>query len=83
MAEIVAARVMAIACGYEDAIDHDRLRHDPLLKMAVGRCPETGEPLAAQSTISRFENAATNREAVRLTVAFVDQLAASVKPGTQ
>ena len=42
MFEMVAARAMAIACGYKDAIDHDRLRHDPLMKAAVGRCPQTG-----------------------------------------
>ena len=42
MFEMVMARASAIACGYEDAIDLDRLRHDPLLKVAVGRCPETG-----------------------------------------
>jgi hypothetical protein len=81
--EIVAARVLAIACGHEDAIDHDRLRQDPLLKMAVGRAPKTGAPLAMQSTISRFENATTKREAVRLTSALVDQFATSVKPGAQ
>jgi hypothetical protein len=37
---------------------HDRLRHDPLMKIAVTRCPETGEPLASQPTIARLENAA-------------------------
>ena len=52
MFEMVAARAMAIACGYKDAIDHDRLRHDPLMKIAVGRCPESGDPLASQSTIT-------------------------------
>jgi hypothetical protein len=52
MFEMVMARVVAIACGYEDAIDFDRLRHDPLIKLAVGRCPESGEALASQSTIS-------------------------------
>src|SRR5262249_23235070 len=40
MFEMVMARASAIACGYEDAIDLDRLRHDPLMKVAVGRCPE-------------------------------------------
>src|SRR5256886_17115673 len=35
--EMVMARVSAIACGHEDAIDLDRLRHDPLMKVAVGR----------------------------------------------
>jgi hypothetical protein len=54
MFEMVMSRVLAIACGHEDAIDLDRLRHDPLMKLAVGRCPESGEPLASQSTISRL-----------------------------
>src|SRR4051812_36856178 len=48
MFEMVMARVSAIACGYEDAIDLDRLRHDPLMKVAVGRCPTSGAPLASQ-----------------------------------
>src|SRR5258707_11750496 len=51
------APAAAIACGHKDAIDLDRLRHHPLVKLAVGRCPETGEPLASPSTISRLENA--------------------------
>ena len=38
MVEMVTARVTAIACGHEDAIDHNDLRHDPLMKVAVGRC---------------------------------------------
>jgi hypothetical protein len=83
MLEMVMARAAAIACGYEDAIDHDRLRHDPLLKIAVGRCPETGAALASQSTISRLENTPSRTEAARLAAALVDQLGASVKPGRQ
>jgi Transposase DDE domain group 1 len=81
MFEMVAARAMAIACGYKDAIDHDRLRHDPLLKIAVGRHPETGAPLASQSTISRLENAPSRTEAARLSAALLDQFGATVKPG--
>jgi hypothetical protein len=81
MFEMVAARSMAIACGYEDAIDHDRVRHDPLMKAAVGRHPETGAPLASQSTISRLENAPSRTEAARLAVALLDQFGATVKPG--
>jgi len=42
MFEMVMARTGAIACGHKDAIDLDRLRHDPLMKVAVGRCPDTG-----------------------------------------
>jgi Transposase DDE domain group 1 len=60
MFEMVMARVSAIACGHKDGIDLDRPRHDPLMKVAVGRCPESGAPLASQSTISRLENAEQN-----------------------
>jgi hypothetical protein len=50
MFELVMARSSAIACGHKDGNDHDRLRYDPLMKLAVGRCPESGAPLASQST---------------------------------
>ena len=83
MFEMVMARVSAIACGHKDAIDLDRLRHDPLMKVAVGRCPTTGSPLASQSTISRLENAPSRTEAARLTAALVDQVGATVKPHKQ
>jgi len=53
MFEMVTSRVSAIACGHKDAIDLNRLRHDPLMKIAVGRCPQSDAPLASQSTISR------------------------------
>jgi hypothetical protein len=35
MFELVMARVCAIACGHEDAIDLERLRHDPLMKVGL------------------------------------------------
>ena len=81
MFEMVAARAMAIACGYKDAIDHDRLRHDPLLKIAVSRHPESGAPLASQSTLSRLENAPSKTGAAQLCAALLDQFGATVKPG--
>src|SRR5438270_154236 len=81
--EMVMARVSAIACGHKDAIDLDRLRHDPLMKLAVGRCPDSGAPLASQSTISRLENAPSKTEAARLTAALVDQAGTTVKPRQQ
>ena len=83
MFEMVMARVSAIACGHEDAIDLDRLRHDPLLKLVVGRCPDSGAPQASQSTISRLENAPSRTEAARFTAALVDQAGTSVKPRQQ
>ena len=54
MFEMVMARSAAIACGYEDANDLDRLRHDPVIKIAVGRCPRSGAALASQSRRCRL-----------------------------
>jgi hypothetical protein len=81
MFEMVMARVAAIACGYEDANDLDRLRYDPLMKLAVGRCPESGVALASLSTISRLENAPRKTEAARLCAALIDQFGTTVNPG--
>jgi hypothetical protein len=81
MFEMVMARTSAIACGYEDTNDHDRLRLDPLMKAAVGRHPQAGAPLTSQSTTSRLENAPSRTEAARLAVALLDQFGATVKPG--
>ena len=81
MVELVTARSFAIACGYKDGNDLNRLRHDPVMKLAVERCPESGSPLASQSTVSRLENAPRKTEAARLTGALVDQFCASVRPG--
>jgi len=81
MREMLMERVSAIACGYEDANDLDRLRHDPLMKLAVGRCPETSEPLASQPTISRLENSPSKTDAARAALAMVDQFCATVTPG--
>src|SRR5258708_29274140 len=83
MVEMVMARVAAIACGHKAAIDLDRLRHDPLMKLAVGRCPDSGAARASQSTISRLENAPSKTEAAWLSAALLDQLGATVKPGKQ
>ena len=83
MHEMVVARACAITCGHKDANDFDRLRHEPLMKLAVGRCPQSGAPLASQSTISRLENAPRKVEAARVTGALVDQFTASVRPGRE
>jgi len=55
LSSLLRQRVFQIAQGYEDANDAQTLRHDPLLKIAVGRAPE-GAALAGQSTLSRWEN---------------------------
>jgi Transposase DDE domain group 1 len=70
--DILRARMLAIACGYEDADDLDTLRHDPGFKLALGKLPGGETGLASQPTMSRWENAPTTRELVRLTGALVD-----------
>src|SRR3982075_1964330 len=46
--DILRARIFAIACGYEDADDLDRLRFDPAFKLACGRLPDSGRDLCSQ-----------------------------------
>jgi len=72
LADILRARVFAIACGYPDADDLDDLRQDPAFKLACGRLPESGSDLASQPTMSRWENAPDIRTLIRLWYAMVD-----------
>src|SRR5580658_9737306 len=75
--DILRARIFAIACGYEDADDLDRLRFDPALKLACGRSPDTGRDLCSQPTVSRWENAPSLRDLIRLMGVMVDLYCAS------
>jgi hypothetical protein len=71
LADILRARILAIACGYEDADDLDHLRHDPALKLACGRLPDSGRDLCSQPTVSRAENTPGLREVIKLMRAMV------------
>src|SRR6266436_3455194 len=75
--DILRARIFAIACGYEDADDLDRLRFDPALKLACGRLPDTGRDLCSQPTVSRWENVPSLRDLIRLMGVMVDLYCAS------
>jgi hypothetical protein len=72
LSDILRARIFAIACGYPDADDLDELRKDPAFKLACGRLPESGDDLASQPTMSRWENAPDLRTLIRLSHAMVD-----------
>jgi hypothetical protein len=57
---LVGQRVFAIAAGYEDLIDHDQLRHDPVLAALSGKLEARRRdcaPLAGKSTLNRLEHA--------------------------
>jgi hypothetical protein len=51
-------RVVGIALGYEDLIDHDELRHDPVMATLAGKLAARRSdcaPLAGKSTLNRLE----------------------------
>jgi len=63
--ELVTQRTVGVCLGYEDLIDHDELRRDPLLATVCGKLDPTGArrrherdrgiPLAGKSTLNRLE----------------------------
>ena len=60
VAPMVAQRVFGIALGYEDIVDHDRRRHDPVLATLAGKLEAPRKdcaPLAGKSTLNRLEHA--------------------------
>jgi Transposase DDE domain group 1 len=69
--ELLRQRIYQIVAGYEDANDADRLRHDPTLQIVADQ--KLGEALGSQPTLSRWENASSARDLVRLNDALLDQ----------
>jgi len=55
LADILRFRMLMMAAGYEDGNDADSLRHDPTLKLALGRL-FYGATLCSQPKTSRLEN---------------------------
>ena len=72
IAALVRQRVYAIACGYPDGNDASRLGADPIQKLLCGRDPLSGEDLASQPTLSRFENAFDRADLYRMGIALAD-----------
>jgi hypothetical protein len=55
---LLLQRVFGIALGYEDLIDHDELRHDPVMAVLAGKLAahrSNCAPLAGKSTLNRLE----------------------------
>lgn len=83
VSELVTQRVFGLALGYEDLVDHDDLRRDPLLAVAVGRA-DAERPLAGKSTLNRLEltrgdaTAADRYQKIVIEQAAVDRLLVDV-----
>ena len=71
--DLLAQRLYALCCGYEDLNDHQVLRGDVLLQTAVGR----DQALASAPTFSRLENRATRAQAWALHRVLLEQFVAS------
>src|SRR5271167_2647241 len=71
LADIIRFRLLMIGAGYEDGIDANSLRSDPMFKMALDLTPSDRE-LCSQSTISRLENLPDVRALLRMGRAMVD-----------
>jgi Transposase DDE domain group 1 len=55
---LLMQRVVGLALGYEDLVDHDELRHDPVLAVLAGKLVARRSdcaPLAGKSTLNRLE----------------------------
>ena len=73
--ELLGQRILGIALGYEDLNDHDDLRYDPTLAMAVGkldplgntrkRARDRGRALAGHATLNRLETAPSTLDSDR------------------
>jgi hypothetical protein len=71
--EMLAQRIYALCCGWQDVTDHNTLRRDAVLQTAVGQVQE----LASGPTLSRLETSATAEHAAALHGVLLDQFIAS------
>jgi hypothetical protein len=58
VATLVGQRIFGLALGHEDLVDHDALRHDPLLAVLAGKLNARRAdcaPVAGKSTLNRLE----------------------------
>ena len=76
LADLLGQRIYGLALGYEDANDAARLADDPMHKLLLGRDPVTGDALASQPTLSRFENDVTRGELLGLSEALFEAVLA-------
>ena len=78
LSDIIRFRLLMIAAGYEDGVDANSLRVDPVFKMAHDLAPSDRE-LCSQSTISRLENLPDMRALLRMGRGMVNLYCASFK----
>lgn len=83
---MLAQRVLAIACGWEDLNDHATLRNDLVLQLATSRKAggsagdvDPDRPLASASTLCRLENRIDRQTCVKINQLLVELFVESHK----
>lgn len=78
-ATMLGQRIFGIALGYEDLNDHNTMRFDPALCVAVDQVPNPipDAALASSPTLSRFENRVNRKSLVRMSEALINDFIAS------
>lgn len=80
MENLLTQRVLQMACGYQDANDSNRLRKDPMFKLATGRNPlDENEHLASSSTFTRLGQMTRNRDIYNMARVFAEHFISSYK----
>lgn len=77
LADMLRQRIFGICCGYGDTNDAARIGSDPMHKLLLDRDPVTGDDLASQPTLSRFENDRRRVDLYRLGEAIVETVITS------
>jgi hypothetical protein len=72
--DLVRQRVFALACGYADGNDADHLRQDPVHQVLTDKEPDTSQALGSQPTLSRFENAVSRTELLKMSLEMARQI---------
>jgi hypothetical protein len=68
VATLAGQRIFGLALGYEDLIDHDALRHDPMFAVLAGKLKARRAdcaPVAGKSTLNRLERSRETPDAYR------------------
>jgi len=74
---MLAQRIFALACGYEDLNDHQTLRTDPCFQVLAGKLADPEIPLASTPTLWRLEDRVDRPAMVNRVTVFIDRFIAS------
>jgi hypothetical protein len=71
---LLAQRIFALACGYEDLNDHQRLRDDPLWQAVTDHpSPDDAPQLASPPTLCRLGNRVSRKTLFELSAVLVEK----------